>query len=751
MNERYPSGRLSAFELFVLSLASLYFELLIIRWLSGDIRFFSVFKTFPLIACFIGLGFGYASSSERLFRFFPVSVLLLSALIWFAAITGIEHWHFPSASIELWQDLRLTQLSNVMLCVPIVLSFFTAAFLVMASFGARIGILLNTLKPLTGYSLNITGAVTGSALFVVCSFLGWHPSALLLIGSAIVLPFLWKATSYRWISVVILAFGILLSGVSTKGPLTTTYWSPYQQISTVPLRYFSFSHFDDVPRYTGIPDWNENRSPISQSLNDFWNKSFAVCTNHLYHQLAIDLSPLSGQAKRLSPRTSQTFELSSHYYESPYSFVKPKEILVVGAGTGNDVAMALRQGVCHIDAVEIDPTIIEIGRKMHPEKPYSSSAVSVICDDARNYFRHCSKHYDMIIFGALDSQTVTGQGSSARIDGYVYTRESFAQVIKLLKPNGVLVIIFCIRSDWMMNRFCSTIHAAVGIYPQVYRIAGHPDGIIPIRIFVVSRTSNILSRNTSLGPLVFEPRLSKNADRIITDDWPYLYVSPILFDWPYWLVMASVLALVFLSVRNQLVDLGQQRFWQMFFLGAAFILLELKSIAQLSLIYGATWLTSAVAISGILLMILVANLLVIRYSRRAFLREQLLYLFLGSTLTVNYLVPNDSLLALDAAIPCIGRVLATIVPILPLFAAAAIFSVAFSTVKVPGRALAFNLLGSVVGGLLEYASIYIGIRNLALVAALLYLISYMLRPRQARFQQANDVQETMPEIVSISA
>jgi spermidine synthase len=44
-------------------------------------------------------------------------------------------------------------------------------------------------------------------------------------------------------------------------------------------------------------------------------------------------------------------------------------VVIVGTGTGNDVAAALRAGVGEIDAVEIDPAIVSFGREHHPEDP----------------------------------------------------------------------------------------------------------------------------------------------------------------------------------------------------------------------------------------------------------------------------------------------------------------------------------------------------------------------------------------------
>jgi spermidine synthase len=53
---------------------------------------------------------------------------------------------------------------------------------------------------------------------------------------------------------------------------------------------------------------------------------------------------------------------------------KPKNILIIGAGSGNDVAAALLSGAEHVDAVEIDPVINRLGRQNHPTTPLPTRA-----------------------------------------------------------------------------------------------------------------------------------------------------------------------------------------------------------------------------------------------------------------------------------------------------------------------------------------------------------------------------------------
>src|SRR6202007_73122 len=84
------------------------------------------------------------------------------------------------------------------------------------------------------------------------------------------------------------------------------------------------------------------------------------------------------------------------YYEFPFNFKRrPERVAIVGAGSGNDVAAALRMGAAHVDAIEIDPVIVFLGKAYHPEHPYDDPRVSVVINDARNFFRTARQQYDL--------------------------------------------------------------------------------------------------------------------------------------------------------------------------------------------------------------------------------------------------------------------------------------------------------------------------------------------------------------------
>lgn len=703
-------------ELLVLSFVSLFLELLIIRWVSGDIRFFTVFRTFPLIACFAGLGLGFVLCRPSLWRKFPFALLIFAGAIKLADLTGVMRWAFPSSAVWFWQDFADPSWQHVCLCVPVILALLAAVFFPMLCVGSRLGELMRSFKPLTGYSLNVGGAVAGSAIFAASSFLAWHPWMQL---AAVVCATL--ATQKRRPLSALLAMpaAVFVAWLPVTDQVQT-FWTPYQQISVVPLS----DHFANC--------WtDEPKTALSQTEGG----AYVLHTNHWFYQYALDLSDAAPRAQ--SKNLQKLFEENKRQYDLPFKLIKGRQVLVVGAGTGNDVAAALRHGAVHVDAVEIDPVIIELGRQLHPERPYDNPRVSVICDDARHYFQNCKTKYDLVLFAGLDSHTVTGPGSSVRVDTYVYTRESIKQAVALLKQDGIITIVFNSSFNWITDKMFATIRDAVGYDPIVLSDSTSTDVRLPWQTFVIGKA---VADGCALSKAQIAPHTERSLwtdpqAKIVTDDWPYLYVSPGTMDIPYALTSGLVLMLCLLSMRP-LLNRGAPRYWQLFFLGSAFLLLELRSISQLTLVFGSTWWTTSMVVIGVLVMALAANLIAARCAAQLLSRQGYLYSALVFSLVLAHFLNGQTLMQLTINGDLTGKCLATLASVFPLFIGSLIFSVAFSAVSRPALALGFNLAGAVIGGLLEYTSNFAGINSLLTVAAIFYGISYVAGRRSVDFPGA---------------
>src|SRR4029079_8455554 len=131
-------------------------------------------------------------------------------------------------------------------------------------------------------------------------------------------------------------------------------------------------------------------------------------------------------------------EKKEYFYQWPYTVFGDTfdDVLILGAGTGTDVAAALRHGARHVDAVEIDPVILRLGAADHPDHPYSDPRVTAICDDARHFLRTTNKKYDLVVFALIDSLTRQSSFSSVRLESYMFTEESFQAVRQHLTARG---------------------------------------------------------------------------------------------------------------------------------------------------------------------------------------------------------------------------------------------------------------------------------------------------------------------------
>ena len=210
-----------------------------------------------------------------------------------------------------------------------------------------------------------------------------------------------------------------------------------------------------------------------------------------------------------------------------------------------------------------------------------------------------------------------------------------------------------------------------------------------------------------------------------TDDWPFLYLREQSFPKLY----IAGLAMVFLFAIGGTLTLAPRgvlrRFdWHMFFLGVAFMLLEVKSLTTFALLFGSTWLVNSLVFFAILSSVLLAVLVNRRFKIR---RIRPFYLLLFGVLALNLLLPPESLL-LDN--PLARYFLASVMAFAPVFLANIIFTNSFRDSDAADIAFASNLLGIMVGGTLEYFSMLFGYRLLLLPVIVFYACALLLRSRR---------------------
>jgi SAM-dependent methyltransferase len=391
-------------------------------------------------------------------------------------------------------------------------------------------------------------------------------------------------------------------------------------------------------------------------------------------------------------------------------------VLIVGAGTGTDVAIALRHGAAHIDAVEIDPKLAQLGRDRNPDHVYSDPRVRVHVDDGRAFLERTDMKYNLILFALPDSLTLVSGASSLRLESYLFTEQALAAAHDHLAPGGAFAMYNFYREAWLVDRLAGTIDTVFGHPPCV---DAKPNwGQQAVMVAGLTPADQRCAATWSRSAATPAPS---------TDDRPFLYIKdgtfPTLYIVALFLILVASALAVRVTSRAPLRRMLPYR--DLFLLGAAFLLLETKSVTGFALLFGTTWVVNALVFAGVLIAVLAA----VETTRR-FRTPPLpvMYAVLLGGLALAWLVPSSWLLSLPLA-P--RAVLAVAIAFMPVFAANVIFSKRFADTAEPTVAFAANLLGAMLGGCLEYLALITGYNALLLIAAALYIGAYVVRPRQA--------------------
>jgi hypothetical protein len=697
--------RKAVFDLFLISALGLFAELVFIRWVASELRVVAFYKNLPLLGSYLGLGLGFAwhrrAPEWRGFEraYFPllagiVAVVLILGRTPVGEIILLN----PANAQEYFWAGHLPELTPWIAAVLQILlyGFLFALFAVLAALfimlGHRTAAHFAPFRPLAGYTLNVAGSLFGILAYAAISFLEWPPAAWFLLAALAGVYFLPRSPRGSFaLHTALAALPVALALLWPTG-YERTLWSPYYRIDLNPIAA------------EGDPDII---------------LGYDLSVNQAWHQRLTNLDPAFVAAHHSA--AAEYFDDMRAQYDAPYkAALRLDRVLVVGAGTGNDVAAALRAGAGHVTAVEIDPVILRLGRELHPEQPYADpDRVTLVVDDARTFFRRDSGTYDLIVFGLLDSHTLFAAASSVRLDNFVYTLESLRAARSLLADDGLLALSFGAPpgNRWVDERLFRNLADVFGHDPQAYEFP--------------STDALFLIRNEPADePLIDEPLVAPRPEYAyradlapVTDDWPYLYLNNPGLPLTYGIMILGIAAIGLLLTRRVLPDFRQ---WSPFYflMGAAFFLLETRSITEMALLFGSTWMVNAAVIAAILVMILLANALV----ETTKLENPLpFYLLLGLSLLFNFLVPSSAFLGWDAAL----RVpLAALAQALPLFFAGVIFAVAFRKARSIETALGSNMVGAVLGGLCEYASLALGIRVLILIAFGFYALSAAVLARK---------------------
>jgi len=696
----------------------LFLELLIIRLLGTEIRIFAYLGNLVLLAIFVGSGLGMYFKkplplSASAVLFFLTAILTTTKYILrtprfdVKLFSGISELLSPLSESYIWQTLYTFSKTGAVFGLLLTGTILVLLAISFMPLGNLLGRLLDKHpRPLIAYSVNIMASLAGMWAFQLFSLAEFPPLLGLIIGlAALFLLVEDRLERYFLVAVSLITIAAVAPKISLQpyeGP--TTFWSPYQKLTLSPI----------YPTKVQLPG------------------GYYLEVNNTGYMGLLDLNDkheASASAILVKNRFALPSELEFlNQYTLPYHFKPaPENVLIIGAGAGNDANGAIREGAKSIDAVEIDPVIVRLGKQYHPNQPYQHPAVNTIVDDGRAFMERTKNRYDLIVMGLADSHTLNSNLTNLRLDHYLYTQESLIQARKILKPDGILILSFEAPRPWIGQRLAKTVTDAFGYQPIVFEVRSDSAFGWGGYFFVAAKDPELLPRLLSEKPELTNfikgheksfPPLTINSSTInsLTDDWPYLYLDrprlPLIH-----ILMALFLAGTLLVIKSKFLRSAEFNL-PMFFWGAAFLLFEFQNISKASLLFGLTWQTNMIIITSVLLMILLANLV----AERKLLKPNLAFIGLIGSLALQLIIPLYKFNQLSTIAKLIG---AGIILNLPFFFGAIIFAYWFANAKNRSAAFASNLLGSAVGGLLEMVSFLTGIKSLLLVTIALYILGWI--------------------------
>ncbi len=710
-------------DLFLISLLTLFLELTCIRWFPSHVLFLTFFTNTVLLASILGIAVGclVARRTANLLAWTPWLLLI-----------GIGSAHLVEQQRRAWNSIinvgnqaspqvvffgveyQAGDVSSFVVPIELLCGyFFLVIALIMVGPGQQLGRALARLpNRLEAYTIDIVGSLAGIVLFAACSFMELSPAwwfAFVVVGMTYFLrpPATWRAAALAVPCVLVVGLSVAPSFIGLP-----EMWSPYYRVSYRP----------------------------EQGL---------IGVNLIGHQ---QMQPLDARF----PAYALPHLLNRDAGGNPFS-----EVLIIGAGSGNDVSRALAWGAERVDAVEIDPVSQRIGKRDHPNRPYDDPRVRVHLNDGRNFLKSTDRHYDLIIYALVDSLVLHSSYSNIRLESYLFTKQAMDDVRRRLKPGGMFVMYNYFRQGWIVSRLQNSVRAAFGGDALVLNLPSR-DTLEADENLQNGFTMLIAGANTPLRDafaqhpnyrLDLDGALDWNAPngftaappqgdagawqqfrltrvnaageplRMATDDWPMLYLrEPTIptVSLRGAAIMAAIAALLLAPfLRRASGTRGDEAgvLVQMFFLGAGFMLVETKAVVHMALLFGGTWIVNSVVIFAVLVMIVLANWFVAAAKPS---RLAPYYAGLLISLVISALVPMESFLGMNRA----GQIVAaSVLAFTPILFAGVVFAVSFSRVVEADRVFGVNIAGAMFGGLAEYSSMILGFQHLLFVAVGLYLLS----------------------------
>ena len=349
-----------------------------------------------------------------------MTLLLYGTVAEFAVAVGDQN---SPERVYFGTEYRHPDVSKVIIPMEAIAGFFFVLIaLAFVGLGQVMGRYFDMIpKRLQAYTTNIVGSLVGIIAFALISYLWLSPFWWFLIGLGCSCYFLDGTLKRRILNISIAVVTICLIGFLGWG-----------------------IGLDKIGNFIS-PDLGKRLA----SEEVLWSPYYRVVHNTVTHDIAVN---------NIGHQTMISVGEKGPAYSLPYLLNRDSgrpfidDVLIIGAGSGNDVSAALMAGVKHIDAVEIDPVIMHLGEKHHPNNPYADERVKLHSNDGRKSLKTSDRKYDLVIYALVDSLVLHSGYSNIRLESFLFTKEAFEDIKARLKVNGIFVMYNFYRQGWIVGR-----------------------------------------------------------------------------------------------------------------------------------------------------------------------------------------------------------------------------------------------------------------------------------------------------------
>jgi hypothetical protein len=434
MNSEIPPRKLTYAGLFLVTLATLMYEILLTRIFSV-----TMFYHFAFVAISIAM-FGMTVGSLLVYlypSFFALDRLknqltLFSILFAVSMVTGIlTHLSMPIV-IE-WSGVVVYSLvvTYLMISLPFVFSGICVS-LVLTRFPRQVSKL---------YAADLIGAATGCVLLVYLLGLTDGPSAVVVVAclacvAAVCFGAAGASSRLRYLAaglgflLAVFAYSNTMLGREQKAWLRVEWVKSYYQPTLLYEKWNSFSRV----AVSGNP--NDPEEPFGWGISPIYPAGRKVS------QMWLDIdgkanTVMTGLQGDHAPLNYLRYDLANavHYIRSDAS------VLVVGSGGGRDVLSALLFDQRSVLAVEINEDIIKAVNQRYGDFTGHldrNPKVHFVADEARSYIARSKDRYDIIQVSLIDTWAATAAGAYVLTENSLYTVEGWKIFLNHLNPSGVL-------------------------------------------------------------------------------------------------------------------------------------------------------------------------------------------------------------------------------------------------------------------------------------------------------------------------